>query len=627
MPTEHDSHAATAAEMRVLQQLQHALPQASAEELAALLQINIQPVRPSPHPPDSEQSTQPVIHPKQGQTATQPATGSYPPADKTVPFLYLHSIEFKQAQPESTEKPDWYTQSQPFEGEIDSKMAAPVDPLPLLPWRQLWPILHQIFRDHKQTRRLDTRRLIRHAVRRVPLTAIPWQRRLRWPGELVLLVDYSRHLCPYYSDYQQLTQQLQYWLRERLKLVICVDAEQQQYVYHGRKHSGLPPFIKHTEMLYLGDLGCLDQHGVSYARWYQTGLQLQQRNVRVEALLTVDPADWQCDLMRYYQLHSWDFGRIVSAQQTKSHSSQSKGAVSQAQLQQLMPYLAQAFELTPALIRRMRQVLGLAVSVESLVVQHPALQGNRIYFQWRDQAQRELFRQQLNLQQVEQAWAIIFQFESALPQELQIEQRQQLGIALSDEQSRFIGRVVQSHSQHSLSDASQSLLLGWIKRMAQRAADESWSEATESLYALYWREHKNSQDCVIPSGVDPTHLPLWITNSAVEEQTLSVSQQGRQLLLQAVDSAVTSTSMELARLHWHEGSVLATCTPQQTEKKPLWPSSRIAVPDDAQTELIIDTPVQSLTLKSLTCPPWASGLGGETAMACLPISQSTLLLW
>ncbi len=611
MPTDQDWHTASAAEMRVLQQLQHALPQASLEELAALLQIDILPGRTQPQPDGSGEQTQPVSHLPPNQDDTRPGASSYPPADKIVPFLHLHSMQFKQAQPENPDKPDWYIKSKPFDGKIDSEMGDAGEPEPLLSWRQLWPLLHHLFRDDKPTRRLDTRRLIRHAVKCEPLTAIPWQRYLRWPGELVLLVDYSRHLCPYYNDYQQLTRHLQNWLRERLKLVICVDAEQQQFVYHNHVYSGLPEFVKHTEMLYLGDLGCLDQHGVSCARWHQTGRQLHQRNVRTQALLTVDPSDWQCELMRYYQLHGWNFGRIISAQRVTQASDQERGVFSQAQCQRLMPYLAQAFELTPALIRRMRRVLGLSVSVESLVVQHRALQGNRINFQWRDKAQRGVFRQQLQDCNREQAWTIIRQFEAALPLELQIEQRQQLDIALSEAQRGFIGRFVKSHLQDSLSDSAQELALGWVKRMAQRAADERWGQETHALYALYWRQNKNSADCVIPAGVDTTRLPPWVSDSAEEEQALCLVQQGRQLVLHSVESAESRQSVKLARLHWSEGSVVQTHSRQPDTKQPLRLHSRIALPDDAQTELLIDTPHQRLILKSLTCPPWANGLGQD----------------
>jgi len=229
--------------------------------------LEIQPVSPSAKPrradePESPKCPLPPIGPDTRNTGID-----YPPADKTLPFLYLHAIEQKEPQDDTAQEPDWYPRIQPFDGAIVSAMAPPQDPESLLSWQQLWPVIHCLFRDDKQTNRLHTPALIRHAVRREPLTAIPWRRRLRWPGELVLLVDFSPHLAPYFTDYGLVAGRLKRWLRERVKVVVCVDAEQQHYVDDSGEYRGLPPWLDDTEMLYLGDLGFLDRQRIGKARW------------------------------------------------------------------------------------------------------------------------------------------------------------------------------------------------------------------------------------------------------------------------------------------------------------------------------------------------------------------------
>lgn len=603
-----DLQGEAAAELRLLQRLKQALPSATEQALAALLQLRIQPVPATqelPAPGDTEASSfpRPAIDPDTHQTDSD-----YPPAEKNLPFLYLHGIEAKEADMDTGSEPDWYAQTQAFEQEVESDITMPKNPEPLLNWRQLWPLIHDLFRDYKNTHQLHTPTLIRHAVRREPLTAIPWRQRLRWPNELVLLVDASRHLCPYFSDYQLVTTHLMRWLRDRLKVVICVDGERQQYVYNDRSYSELPAFIHDTEVLYLGDLGFLDRQGISLARWYETGRTLKQRNVRVEALVTADPSDWEGDLLRDYSVHGWDSGGVVSRQAARKHGC-ARGTVSQ--LQQLMAHLSQALEVTPTLVRNMRRQLGFNVSVESLVFQHRALKGNAVCFQWRSKAHRAVFREQFNAQggQHEQAWAIIQQYEAGLPLELQIEQRQQLGQALNESQRRFIHRLVKSQRQ-SLSDEAQAMLLAWIKRMAHRAGTEAWSEETQLLYALYWQENKQREACVVPDGVDPTRLPEWIIGSASSTQAIRLMQQGQSLVLVSTEADHSPQGVELARFQWSEGSGLQLYSRQGSVKRPVWPDRRMALPDDL-TELVIDTPVQRIRLKTITCPPWATGLGRD----------------
>ena len=369
---------------------------------------------------------------------------------------------------------------------------------------------------------------------------------------------------------------LKRWLRERVKVVVCVDAEQQRYVDDSLEYRGLPPWLEDTEMLYLGDLGFLDRQRIGKARWYEAGRELHCRNVRVEALVTADPSDWDGDFMRYYHLHGWESGRIVS-DVSAGPSGDARGESSRRQLQRLMAHLSQALEVTPALVRTMRLELGLNVSVESLVFQHRALIGNRFHFQWRSTAHRDGFREQFEELGGDRgrSLAIIRRFEAALPMELQIEQRQQLSEPLTKEQEEFVLCLVKSQRQGCLSDDAQAMLLGWIGRMAQRAGRERWSEETRMLYALYWQKNKQSPDCIVPEGIDPIRLPRWITGSAGSGRHLRLMQQGDRLALTPLESDSPLPGVELTRFEWFEGTALRLHGEHGSDKRPLWPDSAI----------------------------------------------------
>ena len=140
MAEQRDLRGMAAAEMQLLQRLKQALPEAGEQELAALLQLEIRPVSPSAKPrwadePESPKCPLPPIGPD-----TRNKVIDYPPADKTLPFLYLHAIEQKEPQADTAQEPDWYPRIQPFDGAIVSAMAPPQDPESLLPWQQLWPV-------------------------------------------------------------------------------------------------------------------------------------------------------------------------------------------------------------------------------------------------------------------------------------------------------------------------------------------------------------------------------------------------------------------------------------------------------------------------------------------------------
>ena len=599
-----------AGQLRLLQRLKQAIPEADLEELAALLRLDLRPA------PSSLRDTPPPLEPPP-PLRPEPPRGSlkppaYPPKEKTVPFLYLARTEWKTPQENTQTLPDWYETTPFFEGRIDSPQPASLRaPESLLSWSALWPVLHALFRTERRIPRLDVATLIDHAVKRRPLKRLPWQRKRRWPQEIVLVVDLSRHLAPYVRDYEQVALALKQWFHDRLKIILCHDSELQLFEYDGAIWEGLPPGLANTRLLYLGDLGLLDRRGLSTAQYIEWGRELRRRNIQAHALLTVSPVDCQAALARDFDLFSWDHtGLHPITRFTEDHGGVS--AQSRAQAEEMLVLLSHAIEIQPALVRQLRIERGYGVSVESLVMQHPALKGHAVHLQWRDTKTRENYRQRLDALEVDKAWLwrLLKGHEAHLPLELQIEQRQQLGKALTDDQITYLRRLTRSFRDKTLDRAEEDMLIGWIERLARRAGEERWQQALIPLYALYRRQCGKSEHCVTPQGVDGTRLPQWIMGAAQSKQPARLLQKGAQLIAVAASAPRERGGQELATFTWTDGAEYSLRTAEGNHKASLWldqPIDLSAVP----TAIEINTEDQRLILETMTRPPWATGIGRD----------------
>ncbi len=508
--------------------------------------------------------------------------------------------------------PAWVTATAVFDAEIHSPEGEEIpSPRSLSSWSNIWPLLHGLFREEKRTHRLDVPRIVRHAVKQQPIESLPWQKKRRWPYEIVLLIDTSRHLAPYVRDYEWLALELKQWFRDKLRIVVCTDGEQQRYLVDGREQDGFPADIAGTDLLYLGDLGFLDRQGLSPAQWYGLGETLHKRSVRLHALLTVSPADCRHGFSRWFSLYSWDnngirpVGRLAERYAGISPSSQS-------QVEDLLVLLSPAIEIHPALVRQLRTRHGYGVSVESLLLQHPALRGFAVHFQWRSAEIQQTYRHRLRERghDLNEAWETIQQFEPSLPVELQVEQRQKLGRSLLPQQQDYLRRLVKSQVQGTLSPSATERLMGWIGRMAARAGGEAWLEDTVLLYGLYWKLHNRKPDCIIPQGVDTTRLPELLIGTQHTARPMTIRQWRGHLVVSESDANGQAEGIVLAGFNWSEPAELALISEGRTRKLSLVPGVQVLLPETVEA-IEINTPAQIIHLEPLTCPPWARGIGRD----------------
>jgi hypothetical protein len=595
--------------LQLLQQLRQAIPDAGVDELVPLLQL--EQVRVVEKKQQQKRESDPEIS---GRDLPQPHTAApgrpdYPPAKKEVLFLYLHGLEYREQEKTSQPIPGAYLNAEPFTDTGFSRPGNEIDPKPLCPWQEIWPILHTLLSRSNKTRRLDEQKIIRKVVKQQPITSIPWQKKKFWNREIVLLADFSPHLSPWFKDYLLVAKKMQQWFRERLQVVICLDSEDQQYLFQGKQYDEFPVKGENLHILYLGDLGFLDQQGVSSACYYFLARELCQRQSRIQALLTVHPNDFDSDFQQYVQMFHWDRGQLGAKPARPGQNSNSR-----EQVKQLLAALSLAFEITPALVRKLRLLLDLNVSVESLVLQEGSLIGNSLVFQWQDETVRQNHAARLEklLPDKQAIWQIIEEFEARLPTELQIEQRQMSGQALSEEQKTVVQRLVRTGQQKKLPDPDQDMVCSWIGRMGQRrAADRQWDSDLANLYYWYWQEKQPAAP--LPLALDLNAMPDWIGKPEPDQQVF---------VRERADQLVFSTSMDRignqpllpgfqANSHCEVLFMSEDGQGKRSRCKNSLPLNDALELPDGLTAIQLITGREQYTIQAMSCPAWATGIGRD----------------
>jgi len=283
------------------------------------------------------------------------------------------------------------------------------------------------------------------------------------------------------------------------------------------------------------------------------------------------------------------------------------GGKSLAETELLMAALSLAFEITPALIRRIRRHLNQSVSVESLVCQHHALKGNGFCFQWRSEKVRQTYAEQLGKYSIDknEIWALIKLFESRMPMELRIEQRQKAGKPLDETQTQFLQKLVLFQQNANVPETEKNRIMVWVGRVAERAGKEVWGPELNALFGIY-NETVGPQKH--PRGVDLTQVPEWVVKS---RETGPVCLNVNQNRLEIVSSGRPSHHSGLI----HELSVgskshVTFRTDEIAIKRPVILDKPFELPENT-TEIVVDTKTARTTVAMMPCPEWASGIGRD----------------
>ncbi|WP_446811473.1 formylglycine-generating enzyme family protein [Methylomonas sp. 2BW1-5-20] len=223
-------------------------------------------------------------------------------------FPRILSIEKLETRHEDTQKPAFLSDPRMVLRPEDSPPGTYSfePPQPLLPPCRLLPLLFNALNRPKSSHKLDTRQLVRRIARGQPLQKIQKSEQARWPQRLLIIVDASTNLEPYWADFVYWVGQLQALLGQEAVEAIRFDeeslgepcsyasrwpgkAEEPWFVWQ-------PPAVD-VAVLIFSDLGEGDSRRA--VRWRR---QLACLNNHTAPVLTLSPAassdantlDWLC---------------------------------------------------------------------------------------------------------------------------------------------------------------------------------------------------------------------------------------------------------------------------------------------------------------------------------------------
>jgi formylglycine-generating enzyme required for sulfatase activity len=503
--------------------------------------------------------------------------------------------------------PPEYESLTPFQGNIEFPWVADeVMPDPLTGWNLMWPYLKRLGIELKQTRQLDTQKIIQKAVRQKPLETVPWKNKRAWSLDMVLVLDFSKHLSPFFNDFKALALNMGQWFRNRLHIVASPDPKTNTFLYRGEICHGFPIVRENLHLIYAGDLGFLDKQGINAGFWHGFGRRMKRRHVRMDALVTAHPSDWIPETANLFSLHYWDSG-VIRPGRVSGHPGTGPGMKSREQTEMLLAALSQAVEVTPALIRRVRNRLRLNVSTESLACRHVALEGNVFRFQWRNPEIRAKYikkAQDLNLD-LDGIWPLIQSFEPRMPMELRIEQRQKAGKPLDEPQTQFLQKLILFHQNAHTPETEKNRIMAWVGRISDRAGKERWLPELNTLYGLY---HETAKPERIPCGVDLTQVPECVLKSrAAGPVCLSVHQDRMEVFSSGRPADHPGVIHELSA---GSKSQITFRTDETAVKQSMMLDKPFDLPENT-AEIVLETETGKTTVVMMPCPEWASGIGRD----------------
>ena len=295
----------------------------------------------------------------QQDPAAPPTVADIPAQDlRLTPFWQAHHFEQRvhlEQPPERIETTPVTWQNRPTQAPRWQ---------PLCRQNVLQPRLHKALDQHRHTRQLDVRAVVRQLGQGEWLHRLPYQQRRRCAGQIHIIDDRSDHLIPYWQDHDALLR----WLLPRYAANAVAYASFREGLSEPRLLGAAPgaayviPPVG-TVILILSDLGTLLQdHGHTTQRWLRFGRKVQLAGQRPLVLMPQIPHQTHA-LQPYFNLLGW---------QAKP-CAQNPGSSPQSPLAHLLTLISPAIRLEPGFVRAVRRLAGLAIGVESALWQDAAL--------------------------------------------------------------------------------------------------------------------------------------------------------------------------------------------------------------------------------------------------------------
>lgn len=313
-----------------------------ARAAAEILGFSFDPAEtPKKPPPDRGESRLSAQRPPDSPVVPTPTTADVDWSP--IPFWQLEEIEYfpeDAEDPEFDDRPDnthRVTFERPNETDWEKRPQGP----PLASWAVVGPRLWQHTGQNRPTRRIDIDAWVRAVSRAELELTIPRRHRRTWPASLLVLIDRSDRLIPFWRDQDRVVADLERWCGEH-----AVETE----LLSGSVEQWRPP-VRATNgamVLALSDLGVYASSG-EVERWRRAGRHLRRAGCSLAALVPVPRRRLPADVARLWSVVRWarSAGLLDQTEEARRVRAES-----------LLAHLAPAMRIEPGLIRVALQALG-----------------------------------------------------------------------------------------------------------------------------------------------------------------------------------------------------------------------------------------------------------------------------
>lgn len=273
------------------------------------------------------------------------------------PFYYE-----QRAKPESAPVPEgrWGWRKPP---------QSPPAFIPIAPKRVVHPRLKVAVSSHSPGNALDWPQIVRAVARQKIFHRFPKKHLRRWGRNIVVVLDGSDRLIPFFEDQDQLCRQLTALVSEGAVTLVSTHGPDDDFVYVNRSGEYADwTFTTPSRVIVLSDLGVLRKGGSEQlqARWAQWGQKLAKQGCSLVGLVPFPVQAASRELRQTFTLVPW--------QQSAQHFVEDENHRAEL-VDQLLAAASPVVRLEPGLLRALRQAIPGAAdaSLEAALWQHPIL--------------------------------------------------------------------------------------------------------------------------------------------------------------------------------------------------------------------------------------------------------------
>ena len=502
----------------------------------------------------------------------------------------------------------------------------PPKPLPLIPWRRMWPFLRRILGAQRDRRQLDVAKVVKSLSSGQVLTRIPFEQKKYWAPSCQILVEINARNLPFRRDYAELVGKLMQ-MRGCMGLdIVVVDQGPSSLIYPGLGDQGrYKQPAAGTPVLIISDLGYYDDSGRQTRAWSRFLSALNRGGLRPVALTPTPPRFWPQDLSAWVTPFSWDRGNRLLSPNRPSGSQESA-----TDLNRLLELLAPSVRVEAALLRAIRYLLPkdqLDVASESAAWANPDVMATLNGFQIkpdRKQIYRDAFLRLDDAGLKRRACESLMAYHRHLAPDIVAEEalncRELAGIEIEESELRS-WRVVKTFEPGRHTPVG---MVPWFGRLVARQSPDSWSRNPAWEAAWHWWNEEMKQAGMPQAAPDGLNVARAAALALPPQDIIRYrfDQCGKSLLMTPGTSGEASSESEKQKsyLGFIEASTPIISWVLQTADNDADASGVIDLSEANTTgpnlprggRLTLSSDIEKCVLDDwLTKPKWASNIGRD----------------